>query len=120
MLAAPKEAHRTERILKKFPDYPDEKKLSGPDADAVLWAVAGRVEEETDLKEIELPCVPGWAGLYGNAAEWYGWSVGLVRECLSVIASAAGADLEGLMDGAKEKARLDVISAKSVAERVEG
>lgn len=57
-LAAPKEARRTERVLKKFPDYPDEKKLSGPDADAVLWAVAQRVEEETDLEEIELPGVP--------------------------------------------------------------
>jgi hypothetical protein len=41
------------------------------------------------------------------------------RECLSVIASAAGEDLEVLMDGAREKARLDVISAESEAERVE-
>jgi hypothetical protein len=35
-LAAPKEARRTERLLKKFPDYPDDRKLSGPDANAVL------------------------------------------------------------------------------------
>ncbi len=118
-LAAPKEARRTERLLKKFPEYPDDRKLSGPDADAVLWAVAGRVDEEVDLEELELPGVPEWAGIYGDAAEWDGWSVSLVRKCLSVIASAAGEDLEELMDGAREKARLDVISAKSAAERVE-
>jgi hypothetical protein len=118
-LAAPKEARRTERLLKKFPDYPNDRKLSGPDADTVLWAVAGRVDDEVDLEEIELPGVPEWAGLYEDISEWDGWSVGLVRECLSVIASAAGEDLEELMDGAKEKARLDVISAKSEAERVE-
>ncbi len=119
VLAAPKEARRTERVLKRFTDYPDEKKLSGPDADAVLWAIAGRVDEETDLEELELPGVPGWAGIYGDTAEWDGWSAGLVRKCLTAIASAAGEDLEELMDGAREKARLDVISAKSAAEKVE-
>jgi hypothetical protein len=118
-LAAPKKARRTERLLKKFADYPDEKKLPGPDADAVLWAVAERVEEETDLEELELPGVPEWAGLYGDTSEWDGWSVGLVRECLAMMASAADENLEELMEGAREKARLDVISAKQEAERVE-
>jgi hypothetical protein len=118
-LAAPKEARRTERLLKKFADFPDERKLSGSDAGAVVWAVAEMVEEQTDLEELELPGVPAWAGLYGDTAEWDGWSVGLVRVCLSVMASAAEEDLEELMDGAREKARLDVISAKSEAERVE-
>jgi hypothetical protein len=118
-LAAPKEARRTERLLKKFPDYPDDRKLSGPDANAVLWTVAERVEDEVDLEEIELPGVPEWAGLYEDTSEWAGWSVGLVRECLSMIVSAAGEDLEGLIDGAREKARLDAISAKHEAERVE-
>jgi hypothetical protein len=117
-LAAPKKARRTERLLKKFADYPDEKKLSGPDASAVLWAVAEWVEE-TDLEELELPGVPEWAGLYGDTSEWDGWSVGLVRECLAVMASAADENLEELMEGAREEARLDVISAKQEAERVE-
>ena len=106
-------------MLKKFSDYQDEKKLSGPDADAVLWALAQRVEEETDLEGIELPGVPEWAGIYGDTSEWDGWSVGLVRECLSVIASAASKDLNKLMDGAREIAHLDVISAKSEAKIVE-
>ena len=56
--------------------------------------------------------MPEWAGIYGDTAEWDGWSVGLVRECLYLIASAASEDLEELMDGARERARLDVISAK--------
>ena len=117
-LAAPKKARRTERLLKKFADYPDEKKLSGPDASAVLRAVAEWVEE-TDLEELELPGVPEWAGLYGDTSEWDGWSVGLVRECLAMMASAADENLEELMEGAREKARLDVISAKQEAGRVE-
>lgn len=120
VMEAPKEARRTERILKKFPDYPDEKKLSGTDADAILWAVAGRVDDEADLEGLAFPGVPEWAGLYGDIAEWDGWTVGLVRECLSLIASAAGEDLEELLEGAREKARLDVISARHEAEKVEG
>ena len=119
-LAAPKKARRTERLLKKFADYPDEKKLSGPDAAAVLWAVAVIVEEETDVEELELPGVPEWAGgLYGEISAWDGWSVGLVRGCLAMMASVVDEDLEELMEGAREKARLDVISAKQEAERVE-
>ena len=118
-LAAPKEARRTERVLKKLPDYPDDKKLSGTDAGAVLWAAAERVDDEEELEGLSFPGVPEWAGLYGDTTEWDGWSVGLVRECLALIASAAGEDFEELMDEVREKARLDVISAKSAAGRVE-
>jgi hypothetical protein len=118
-LEAPKEARRTERVLKKFPDYPDEKKLPGADASSVLWAVVERVDEEADIEELTFPGVPEWAGPFGDAAEWDGWNAGLVGECLSLVASAAGEDLEELMEGAKTKARLDVISAKHAAEEVE-
>ncbi len=118
-LDAPKEARRTERLLKKFPDSPDEKKLSGVDASAVLWAVVERVGEEADIEELTFPGVPEWAGPFGDAAEWDGWNAGLVRKCLDLVASAAGEDLEELMEGAKTKARLDVISAKHTAEEVE-
>jgi hypothetical protein len=112
-------ARRTERVLKELPDYPDDKKLSGTDAGAVLWAAAERVDDEEELEGLSFPGVPDWAGLYGDTTEWNGWSAGLVRKCLSLIASASGEDLEELMAGAREKARLDVISAKSAAEGVE-
>ncbi len=118
-LEAPKEARRTERILKKFPDYADDKKLSGVDASAVLWAVVERVDEEADIEELTFPGAPEWAGPFGDAAEWDGWNAGLVRKCLDLVASTAGEDLEELMEGAKTKARLDVISAKRTAEEVE-
>ncbi len=118
-LEAPKEARRTERTLKKFPDYPDDKKLAGTDADAVLCAVAGRVDDEADIEELTFPGVPEWAGLHGDISEWDGWNAGLVRECLNLIASTVGEDLEELMEGAKTKTRLDVISAKDEAEKVE-
>ena len=112
-------ARRTERVLKELPDYPDDKKLSGTDAGAVLWAAAERVDDEEELEGLSFPSVPDWAGLYGDTTEWNGWSAGLVRKCLALIASATGEDLEELMAGAREKARLDVISAKSAAEEVE-
>ena len=64
-LAALKEDRRTERLLKTFPGYPDDRELSGRDADAVLWAIAGRVDEEADLEELKLPGVRESAGLYG-------------------------------------------------------
>jgi len=52
-------------------------------------------------------------------AEWDGWTVSLVRECISAIASAAKEDEEELVEGATERARLDIIGTKSAAERVE-
>lgn len=119
VLEAPKEARRTERLLKKLYEYPDDRKLSGSDAGAIINAVVGRVEEEESVDDLTFPGVPEWAGVDGDIAEWDGWTAGLVRECLSLIASTSGEDLEELMEGAKTEARLDVISAKREAERVE-
>ncbi len=51
--------------------------------------------------------------------EWDGWTVSLVRECISAIASGAEENEEKLVEAATERARLDVISAKAAAERVE-
>jgi hypothetical protein len=46
-------------------------------------------------------------------------TVSLVRECFSTINSVAGEDQVVLMEAAFESARLDIISAKMAAERVE-
>lgn len=119
VLEAPKEARRIERVLKKLHEHPYEKKLSGSDANAIICAVAGRVEEEESVEELTFPGVPEWAGIDGDIAEWDGWTAGLVRECLLHIVSTSGENLEELMEGAKTEARLDVISAKHEAEKVE-
>jgi hypothetical protein len=118
--AAYDSARNTERLLKRWAKLPDDKRLPVEVASSVLWAFAGRVDDEVDLEEVELPAeVPEWAGLYGDTAEWDGWTVGLVRECISVIASHVGEDEEELFEAAVRMARLDVASAKARAEEIE-
>src|SRR5918997_487110 len=71
-------------------------------------------------EEVQLPeAIPEWASLDEYIAEWDGWTVSLVRECISAIASAAKEDEEELIEAATERARLDIISARAAAEGVE-
>jgi hypothetical protein len=73
-----------------------------------------------EAEEVQLPEeIPEWAGLEGDMAEWDGWTVSLVRECISAIASVAEQGEEELIEAATERARLDIISVKAAAERVE-
>lgn len=97
---------------------PDRKKVGSEPAAGVLDAVAGRVEEEL-LEGLALPGVPEWAGLDEYPSEWGGWTAGVVRACLQAIATAAGEDLEELLEGAQEETRLDAIQAKRRAEEVQ-
>jgi hypothetical protein len=114
-----KDAQRTHRTLKKLPGLPGDKHLSGGDAAGVLWGVSAYIEDE-DLEKVQPPSgVPEWAGVEGDTAEWDGWTVGMVREYVVSMASAAGESPEELLEAATEKARLEVISAKAAAERVE-
>jgi hypothetical protein len=114
------DARRTQRVLKQFPKLPDDKSLSGSDAAGILELVWGQVDEEVAAEEVKLPeAIPEWAGPEEYIAEWDGWSVALVRECISAIASAAKEEEEGLIEAATERARLEIISAKAAAERVE-
>ena len=114
------DALRAQRLIKRFPKLPDDKGLSGPDAASILDLVWGQVDEEVEAEELQLPeAIPEWASLEEYMAEWDGWTVSLVRESISAIASAAKEDEEELIEAATESARLDIISAKSAAERVE-
>jgi hypothetical protein len=114
------DALRAQRLIKRFPKLPDDKGLSGPDAASILDLVWGQVDEEVEAEEVQLPeAIPEWASLDEYIAEWDGWTVSLVRECISAIASAAKEDQEELIESATERARLDIISAKAAAERVE-
>jgi hypothetical protein len=114
------DARRVQRVLKQFPRLPDDKRLSGPDAAGVLDLVWGQTDEELEAEEVQFPEeIPDWAGLEEYMAEWDGWTVCLVRECISAIASAAKEDQEELIEAATERAQLEIISAKAAAERVE-
>jgi hypothetical protein len=114
------DALRAQRLIKRFPKLPDDKSLSGPDAASILDLVWGQVDDEVEAKEVQMPeAIPEWASLGEYMAEWDGWTVSLVRECMSAIASAAKEDEEELIEAATERARLDIISTKSAAERVE-
>jgi vacuolar-type H+-ATPase subunit H len=114
------DALRAQRLIKRFPKLPDDKGLSGPDAASILDLVWGQVDEEVEAEEVQMPEeIPEWASLEEYMAEWDGWTVSLVRECISAIASAAKEDQEELIETATERARLDIISTKSAAEEVE-
>jgi hypothetical protein len=114
------DALRAQRLIKRFPKLADDKRLSGPDAAGILDLVWGQVDEEVEAEEVQMPeAIPEWASLEEYMAEWDGWSVSLVRECISAIASAAEEEQEELIGAATERARLDIISAKTAAERVE-
>jgi vacuolar-type H+-ATPase subunit H len=114
------DALRARRLIKWFPKLLDDRGLSGPDAASILDLVWGQVDEEVEAEEVHLPgAIPEWASLEEYMAEWDGWTVSLVRECISAIASAAKEDQEELIEAATQRARLDIISTKSAAERVE-
>jgi len=114
------DALRAQRLIKRFPKLPDDKGLSGPDAASILDLVWGQLDEEVEAEEVKLPeAIPEWAGLEEYIAEWDSWTVSLVRECISAIASAAKEDEEELVEAATERARLEIISAKAATERVE-
>jgi hypothetical protein len=115
-----KDAQGAQRLIKRFHKLPEDKRLSGPEAASILELVWRGVDEEVEAEEVQLPEeIPDWAGLEDDMAEWEGWTVSLVRNCISVIASVAGEDEEELIEAATERARLDTISAKAAAERVE-
>src|SRR5215216_4301973 len=114
------DALRAQRLIKRFPKLPDDKGLSGPDAASILDLVWGQVDEEVEAEEVQMPeAIPEWASLDEYMAEWDGWTVSLLRECISAIASAAKEDEEEVIESATERARLEIISAKAAAERVE-
>src|SRR5215218_3775103 len=84
------DALRAQRLIKRFPKLPDDKGLSGPDAASILDLVWGRVDEEVEAEEVQLPeAIPEWASLDEYMAEWDGWTVSLVRAGIAAMGSAA-------------------------------
>jgi hypothetical protein len=114
------EAKKTQRLLKKLFTLPGEKRLSTDEAAHVLSAVWNRVDEEAGLEELEIPGIPEALDHPDLLFEYdVPWTVSLVREGISVIAQAAGEDLEELLETATIDARLEVRRTKSRLEEVE-
>jgi hypothetical protein len=118
------EAARTkQRLLKRLPKLKSDKRLSGFEADTILWEVMentdpvaeGEVDPEELVEEISIPGVPE-----GTDWEDYGgWTAGAVRAGIEAIANATDEDPEELLEVATAGGRRKLIDAKKVADRVE-
>ena len=113
-------ARKTQRLLKRLPTLPDDKRLSAEDAESVLWAVWGQVDEDVELEEeIDIPSLPEPLALESLEEYDVSWTVSLVREGIFAIASEAGEEPKKLLQAAIEAAPREVRRAKSKVEEVE-
>ena len=113
-------ARKTQRLLKRLPTLPDDKRLSAEDAESVLWAVWGQVDEDVELEEeIDIPSLPEPLALESLEEYDVSWTVSLVREGISAIASSAGERPEKLLEAATEEALRVVRQTKAKVEEVE-
>jgi len=117
-----KAAQATHRLFKRLPKLEADKRLSGSDADTVLWTVLEythrvaqeEVAPEDLLEEIFIPGV-----LKGVDWEDYeGWTAGIVRAGIEAIAKATDEDPEALLEAATDGARRAIIGKEQAAERV--
>lgn len=116
-------AQATHRLLKRLPKLEADKRLSGLDADTILWAVAeyadrvaeGEVAPEDLLEELSIPGVPEDA----DWEDYEGWTAGTVRAGVEAVARATDEDPEELLEAATAGARRDVTGKEQAAERVE-
>jgi hypothetical protein len=80
------DAKKTQRLLKRLPTLPGEKRLSSEEPGSVLLAVWSQVDEEVGLEELEIPGIP--EALDPDLLFEYDipWTVSLVREGIFVLA----------------------------------
>ncbi len=112
-------ARKTQRILKRLPGLPDDKRLSPGDASSVLWAVYCQLDDEIEIEELEIPGVPEPLQTIAIEEHDVSWTAGLVRAGVSVIAKVGDEDPKDLVEAAEETARLDAIQAKYRMETME-
>jgi hypothetical protein len=112
-------ARNRQRLLKRLPTLPDDKHLSPKDAKAILWAIWDQVGVEVELEEINIPGVPGTLDVEFLEEYDVSWTVLLVREGISAIASSAGEKPEKLLEAATEEALRNVRLEKSKVEEAE-
>ncbi len=107
-------------VVRQFPRQPEDRPLSGSDAADVLNAVAGSyaVRDCLEGRSLSYSCLPEeWDP--DDWAECEGWTVALVHRCLRQAAEQTGLTVEELLEGAEERARLDVVEARYEWERCE-
>ena len=117
-----KAAQATHRLFKRLPKLEADKRLSGSDADTILWTVLeythrvaeGEVAPEDLLEEISVPSVPEGV----DWEDYEGWTAGVVRAGIEAVADATDEDLEELLEATTDGARRDVTSKERAAERV--
>jgi hypothetical protein len=117
-----KAAQAKHRLLKRLPKLEADKRISGFDADRILWEVTeyaedvaeGNIAPEDLLEGITVPGVPGdidWE-------DYEGWTAGMVRAGIEAVAKATDEDPEELLKVATDGARRDVIGKEQAAEQV--
>jgi hypothetical protein len=117
-----KAAQATHRLFKRLPKLEADKRLSGSDADTILWTVLeythrvaeGEVAPEDLLEEISVPSVPEGV----DWEDYEGWTAGVVRAGIEAVANATDEDPEELLEATTDGARRDVTSRERAAERV--
>jgi hypothetical protein len=115
-------ARAKQRLLKRLPKFEADKRVSGLDADTVLWTMMehtdrvaeGEVDPEDLLEEISIPGVPEDTEAW---EDYGGWTAAAVRAGIEAIANATE-DPEELLEVATDAARRDIISKEQAAERV--
>jgi hypothetical protein len=111
------------RLLKRFAKMEDEKVLSSLDADLVIWGAMecadkvaeGEVDPEELLGSVSVPGLPdsdSWEG-------YEGWTAGLVRAVVEVIAEATDEEPEELLEAAIRSTQWKAERSKLEAEKVE-
>jgi hypothetical protein len=79
-------ARKTQRLLKRLPTLPSEKRLSSEDAGSILLAVWEQVDEEGELEKLEIPGIFQALDLDLLLEYDFPWTAPRVREGISVIA----------------------------------
>ncbi len=98
-------ARKTQRLLNRLPQLPDDKRVLAEEAKLILWAVWRQVDEDVELEEeINIPSVPETLDLESLEEHNVSWTVSLLREGIFAIASEAGEKPEKLLEAARELA----------------
>jgi hypothetical protein len=116
------EAKAKHRLLKRLRKLQDDKRISGLDAERILWEVTeyaedvaeGKIDPEDLLERLLVPGVPEGA----NWEDYEGWTAGMVRTGIAAVAQITNEDPKELLEPATDGARREITDKEWAAERV--